>query len=183
MKPIQELLSRAGLSRERLFRVAIPVLALVLVASVVTGREKPSSVQPEPASALQRKIASENLVSDADLDLERLKRPAREEDRVVASADPFARRSFGPAPQAAAPQAPAAPQVPPLPFTYLGKVIEDGKLSVFIGRGEDSFSVQAGKRIKLDQEYRVDKVTQTAVVFTYLPMNTKQTLDLPAVNQ
>lgn len=183
MKPLREALSGAGFTRERLFRVALPVLALVLVASVVTGREKPSSVPPEPASALQRKIASESLASDQDLDLERLKRPAREEERVVAAADPFARRSFGPAPEAAAPQAPAAPQVPPLPFTYLGKVIEDGKLSVFIGRGEDSFSVQAGKRTRLDPEYRVDRVTQTAVVFTYLPMNAKQTLDIPAVNQ
>jgi len=170
-------------SRREATRVAIPVLALVLVASVVTGREKPSIIQPEPASALHRKISSENLASDADLDLERLKRPAREEDKVVAAADPFARRSFGPEAAPAAAPAPAAPQVPPLPFTYLGKVIEDGRLSVFLGRGEDSFSVQSGKRLRLDNEYRVDKVTQTSVVFTYLPMNAKQTLDIPAVNQ
>ena len=165
-------------SRREATRVAIPVLALVLVASVVTGREKPSSIDPSP---LHRK--PEIQITDADLDLERLKRPVREEDKVVAAADPFARRSFGPEAAPAAAQAPAAPQVPPLPFTYLGKVIEDGRLSVFLGRGEDSFSVQSGKRLKLDGEYRVDKVTQTSVVFTYLPMNAKQTLDIPAVNQ
>lgn len=172
-------------SKREIVRVAIPVLALVLVASVVTGRETPSAVQPEPASHLQRKISSEKLVSDADLDLARLKRPTREEDKVATAADPFARRSFGAAeqPAAAAPEQPAVPQVPPLPFTYLGKVIDDGKLSVFLGRGEDSFSLSAGKRQKLDDQYRVDKVTESAVVFTYLPMNARQTLDIPAVNQ
>ncbi|HWA38665.1 MAG TPA: hypothetical protein VG873_12430 [Burkholderiales bacterium] len=179
-------LPTVSFSRREAVRVAIPVLALVLVASVVTGRETPSHVPPEPASHLQKRIASEKLVSDADLDLERLKRPAREEDKVATAADPFARRSFGAAPgeQApAAPEQPAVPQVPPLPFTYLGKVIEDGKLSVFLGRGEDSFSLSAGKRQKLDDQYRVDKVTESAVVFTYLPMNARQTLDIPAVNQ
>jgi hypothetical protein len=182
---MKRLLERFRFSRRETMRLAIPVLALVLVASVVTGREKPVAVPPEPVSNLHKRISSEKLVSDADLDLERLKRPAREDDKVAAAADPFARRSFGPAQEAAAaaPEQPAAPQVPPLPFTYLGKVIEDGKLSVFLGRGEDSFSLKAGKRHKLDDQYRVDKVTETAVVFTYLPMNARQTLDIPAVNQ
>ena len=51
---------------------------------------------------------------------------------------------------------------------------------MFLARGEDSFSVHGGQ--KLDAEYRVDKVSETAVTFTYLPMKTKQTLDIPAVN-
>ena len=183
---MKRLLERFALSRREGVRLAIPVLALVLVASVVTGREKPSAVPPEPVAKLQKRLSSEKQVTDADLDLERLKRPAREEDKVTAAADPFARRSFGAAPEAAAGQpaeAPQVPQVPPLPFTYLGKVIEDGKLSVFLGRGEDSFSLKAGKRQKLDEQYRVDKVTESAVVFTYLPMNARQTLDIPAVTQ
>ncbi len=161
-------------------KLAIPVLALVLVASVVTGRETPVAVSPEPVKRLNTKIE----VSDADLDVERLKRPEREEGKVAAAADPFARHSFAAAQEARAAEAapPAAPQAPQLPFTYLGKVIEDGKLSVFLARGEDSYSVKAGKRHKLDEQYRVDKVTESSVTFTYLPMNTKQTLDIPAVN-
>jgi hypothetical protein len=168
------LFQKIALSRREAIKLAIPVLALVLVASVVTGREKPSSVPPEPARKMNTRIE----VSDADLDLERLKRPEREE-KVAAAADPFARRSFAPQQEARpeAPQAPVAPQVPPLPFTYLGKVIDDGKLSVFLARGEDSFSVSG--KTKIGGEYRVDKVTETAVVFTYLPMNARQTLDIP----
>ena len=168
-------------TKREAFKLAIPVLALVLVASVVTGREKPAAVSPEPVKRLNAKIE----VSDADLDVERLKRPEREEGRIATAADPFARRSFAPAQEARAAEAapPAAAQAPELPFKYLGKVIEDGKLSVFLSRGDDSYSLQSGKRHKLDDQYRVDKVTETQVVFTYLPMKTQQTLDIPAVNQ
>lgn len=181
---MKRLLGKFGASRERLFRLGIPVLALVLVASVVTGREKPSSVPAEPV----RKVNTKIEVSDADLDVERLRRPEREEGKVATSADPFARHSFAPAAQqqAADPGAkapPQAPQVPQLPFTYLGKVIDDGKLSVFLARGEDSYSLQAGRKQKIDAQYRVDKVTESSVTFTYLPMNARQTLDIPAVNQ
>jgi hypothetical protein len=176
-------LDRAGLGRERLVRLAIPLAASVLVASVVTGREKPT-LDLAPARDLAPKVLAAQA-ADADLDLALLRRAERTEERTVAATDPFARRSFGPeaAIPAAAPDAPApAPQAPPLPFTYLGKVVEDGKLSVFLARGEDSYSVPAGRRHKLDPQYRVDKVTETQVVFTYLPMNAKQTLDIPAVN-
>jgi hypothetical protein len=178
---MKSLLPAFAFTKREAARLAIPVLALVLVASVVTGREKPAAAPAEPVKRVNAKIE----VTDADLDLERLKRPEREDGQVAAAADPFARRSFNPALEARAAQAaqPAAPQVPQLPFTYLGKVIEDGRLSVFLARGEDSYSVQAGKRHKLDEQYRVDKVTESSVTFTYLPMNTKQTLDIPAVNQ
>jgi hypothetical protein len=182
---MKRLIPSFSFTKREAAKLAIPVLALVLVASVVTGREKPSTTLPDPALQLQRKISSEKPASDADLDVERLKRPEREEGRVAAAADPFARHSFA-APQGAraAENAPAAaPQAPQLPFTYLGKVIEDGKLSVFLARGEDSYSIKAGKRQKIDDQYRVDKVTESSVTFTYLPMNTKQTLDIPAVNQ
>lgn len=168
-------------SKREAARLTIPVLALVLVASVVTGREKPSAVPVEPVASLQKRTSAEQHVSDADLDLDLLERPPRDADKVAASADPFARHSFAPPeqPQAAAP---AAPQVPELPFKYLGKVVEEGKLSVFLARGDDSFSLQAGRKHKLDAQYRVDKVTESAVTFTYLPMNARQTLDIPAVN-
>jgi hypothetical protein len=120
-----------------------------------------------------------------DLDLARLSRGARDSS----DKDPFAPKSFAPpAPEqaaarpgtaaSAAPAAPAKPSAPPLPFTSLGKVIEDGKLSVFLSRGEQNYSIASAQ--KLDAEYRIDKVSETSVTFTYLPLNTKQTLEIPA---
>jgi len=151
-------------------RAATAVLALILVASVVAGREKRSAEPGEPAARIPATVQVD------DLDLERLARSAG----AAPLADPFAQGSLAAAGANGAAAAPAKPAAPPLPFKYLGKAIEDGKLSVFLARGEDSFSVHGGQ--KLDAGYRVDKVSETAVTFTYLPMKTKQTLDIPAVN-
>lgn len=164
-----------GLERRELVRMALPVLALALIASVVTGRERPSQLPPEPVARIDTRIVA---APDADLDLSALERAAGVE-LAAASANPFARPAFDAPPPAAA-AAPEKPAAPPLPFTYLGKVIEDGKLEVFLARGDDSFSVKRGSRI--GKEYRVDKVTETAVTFTYLPLKTKQVLDIPAIH-
>jgi hypothetical protein len=165
-------------AKARLSRLGLPVIALALIASVVTGREQPSQPRVEPAARIDTRLRA---ASDADLDLAKLERPSKDE-LAAATVDPFSRRSFEPAAPApgAAAQAPAKPTAPALPFTYLGKLIEDGKLEVFLGRGDDSYSVVAGRKIGSD--YRVDKVTETSVTFTYLPLKTKQVLDIPAVN-
>jgi hypothetical protein len=160
-------------------RVLLPVLALALAASVVVGRERPSQAVVEPAARIDTRIQP----AEPDIDVSKLVRPAQEA-RLDPAKDPFARRSFAPA-QAPQPRGvAAAAAAPPLPFVYLGKMIEDGKLAVFLSRGEKSYSVHAdGKQgQKLDDEYRIDKVTETRVTFTYLPSKTRQTLDIPAVN-
>jgi hypothetical protein len=169
-------------------RVLIPVIGLALIASVVVGRERPSGAVSEPAARIDTRLQSSRApAQDLDLDLSKLDRGADEAKTDSPPAvDPFARRTFAPAqdaPQAGA--TPASPtEAPPLPFTYLGKAIEDGKLEVFLSRGEKSYSVKAGLKRgqQIDDEYRVDKVTQGSVTFTYLPLNTTQTLDIPAVN-
>jgi hypothetical protein len=170
-------------SRREMVRVAVPIAVLALIASVVTGRERPSAAVVEPAARINARVeAKQPDAKEQELDLSQLVRPAQDEGGQP-GANPFARRSFAPnaAPQAA--QA-AAPEAPPLPFRYVGKMIEDGKLAVFLSRGEDSYSVHAGQKRgqKIDEQYRVDKVTETSVTFTYLPLKTKQTLDIPAVN-
>lgn len=174
---------RGRFSRKDIARVAVPVLALGLIASVVAGRERPPTPATEPAARIDTRLQSSSRAEEMDLDLSKLARGAEEPRAEGAPAvDPFARRSFSPA--QAAPQvvnAPAAaPTAPPLPFVYLGKAIEDGRLEVFLGRGERSYSVHA--RQKLDDDYRIDKVTETSITFTYLPLKTRQTLDIPAVN-
>jgi hypothetical protein len=177
--------SRDSMKAFRQKRVMFPVIALALIASVVVGRERPSGAALEPAGRLDTRLQSSQrgAAQELDLDLSKLARGAEEAKPEGAPAvDPFARRSFAPAqgaPQAA--DAPASPPAaPPLPFAYLGKAIEDGKLEVFLSRGEQSYSVRSGQ--KIDGEYRVDKVTQSSVTFTYLPLKTKQTLEIPAVN-
>lgn len=138
------------------FGLAVTVLALL--ASVVAGRERPS-------------ITAISETAAQTIDLSRLERAA---PGTAPAADPFAPKDFTPR-QAQQAAAPAKPEAPPLPFRYLGKLIEDGKLSVFLANGEESLAVTAGARIG---DYRVDKVTEHEVQFTYMPLKTKQSLPL-----
>jgi len=117
-------------------------------------------VLAQPAEQLARSI-----------DLSQLERAA---PGTAPASDPFAPKSFAPQ-QAQQAAAPAKPEAPALPFRYLGKLIEDGKLSVFLANGGESLTVTAGSRIG---DYRVDKVTESEVQFTYLPLKTKQSLPL-----
>jgi len=150
----------------------IAVVTLAAVAGVVTGGEKPSIEVVETRAARVEPAAS----AGPDIDLSKLDRG----ESVAPQSDPFARRSFAPeapaAPQGAAPVA-AAPSAPPLPFRYFGKLIENGKLEVFVMKGDEVLSIAAGQ--KIDNDYRVDGITATTISFTYLPLRTKQTLDLP----
>jgi hypothetical protein len=161
-------------SKKELFRFGAPVAVLALIASVVVGRERPADVPAEPAARVDTRIQA----SDQDFDLSKLARDG--EPAPAPAANPFARRNFGQAQGAPAAAAPAG--APPLPFKYLGKAIEDGKLSVFLASGDKTYSVHAGQKERLENDYRVDKVTESGISFTYLPMKTRQTLDIPAVN-
>jgi len=78
-----------------------------------------------------------------------------------------------------APVAPI-PTAPPLPFTYVGKLIQDGKLAVFIGmRGQDML-IKKGEIIA--QTYHIDDISSTEVKMTYLPLQIQQILKLESLN-
>ena len=159
----------AFLNRDIPKRAMLVVVALAAVAGVVTGREKPAIELSE--EKVQRQVPPVALA----IDLAKLERA----ETGLPLADPFAPRSFGTEarPRAAAPDKPA---VPPLPFQYVGKVIEDGKQEVYVMRDGELLAIASGQ--KIGNEYRVDRVTGKSITFTYLPLKTRQTLDLPAPN-
>ena len=79
------------------------------------------------------------------------------------------------------PAAAAVPQAPPLPFTYLGKLIDRGRVTVYLENGEDrNLAVRQGDVI--DGIYRVKRITPDAVTFVYIPMNKQQTLEIGRTN-
>ncbi|HWI14641.1 MAG TPA: hypothetical protein VNT02_10325, partial [Burkholderiales bacterium] len=90
----------------------------------------------------------------------------------AAQADPFTARSW--APRMA--EKPAAPTAPPLPYTYFGRMTEDGKLYVFLQRGERNYTAKSGD--VLDAQYRVEDITPGGVVITYLPLKQRQVLHI-----
>ncbi len=156
------------LTRAMTLRAALAVAALALLASVVSGREKPDLAQESTPARTAPAAATEAV---PELDLARLKRART--DQAIAdlfSAPPAPAQA--PEPAAAAPR----PSAPPLPFQFVARIIEGGDTKIYVMLGEDHYSMKPG--LVIDRNYRVEKVTETAVTFTYLPQGTRQVLSL-----
>ena len=75
---------------------------------------------------------------------------------------------------------PPPPTAPPLPFTYLGKLNEEGKVTVFLSVRGRSYVVKAGDTVA--QVYRIDEIKPPTLTMTYLPMKIQQTMQIGEAN-
>ena len=147
------------------------LLATLLATQWVSGEDggaDPASTVPEqkvPKREMKEMRAAED--DTAQLELERLER----RKFSVQAGDLFSRQSWIPP---APPVKPQPPSPPPLMFKYLGKVTEGDETRVFLALAERNYVVKAGE--KIDNQYRVDEVTDHAITFTYIPLNAKQML-------
>ena len=160
--------------------LAITLGAVYWASSLESGEEAVEAMtEPKPRGS----PAGDAPVArgPSDLDLERLRRAPS----LDPSTDPFALRDFTPAPPAvkrpiALPAAdiapPPPPQAPPLPFAYMGKLAEGDTTTVFLTMGDRNLVVKPGDVI--DSNYRLEEVTDTTVVLTYLPLTVKQTIPI-----
>ena len=82
----------------------------------------------------------------------------------------FASRSWQPpAPKiSSAPPVPPAPTAPPMPYRYAGKLVQGGRQSVLLAKGDMLFPVNEGET--LDGVYRVESIGETQITLTYLPL-------------
>lgn len=74
------------------------------------------------------------------------------------------------------PVAMPAPVAPPLPFIFMGKLDDGEKLSVFLVDKNHLYTVVAGDVV--EEVYRVESIQRGLITFTYLPLNTPQTLNM-----
>lgn len=79
-----------------------------------------------------------------------------------------------PPPPPAKPMPPPPPSAPPLPFTYIGKKIEDAVWEVYLARGDQTLIVR--EQTTIDGMYRVESIAPPTLVLVYLPLNKMQTL-------
>jgi hypothetical protein len=101
--------------------------------------------------------------------------PAPPPDSRHSLAMAFGARSWTPPPP---PPEPVVPQAPSLPFTFLGKQWQSGNWQVYLALGEDTHL--AREATVIDGRYRVESIVPPQIVFTYLPLNERQTLDIGA---
>ena len=66
------------------------------------------------------------------------------------------------------------PSAPPLPFTYMGKLMSGGDLAVFLVQGERNLVVHEGDTI--DSLYRVERIAEGDITLLFLPLNQRQTI-------
>ena len=117
--------------------------------------------------------------SETHFDLSTIKRPWPKE---VVSSGLFESRSWyaPPPPVAAAPVAeavpvqPQQPTAPPLPFIFIGRMLDGGEVTLFISNAGNHYSVK--EHDVVEDTYRVEKITESEVVLTHLPTSTEQTL-------
>lgn len=151
-------------------------LAVTLIASFWGGDKEISQPVERAERRTTQRVVSAPPATPVVLHSEKLHREAA--DWPIK--DIFAARSWyvPPPPPKALP--PPPPTAPPLPFIYIGKLEEEGRTTVFLAREGTNYSVKQGDQI--DGVYRIDHVSAQAVVFTYLPLNIRQTLPIGASN-
>lgn len=81
-----------------------------------------------------------------------------------------------PPPPPLPPPPPPPPSAPPLPFTYIGKKLDDGKWEVYLARGDKVEIIK--DNMKIDGIYQIDKITPPTLILLYLPLQQKQTIHI-----
>jgi len=169
-------------ARQRWVVYAI-VLLLALTAVRWAGgqdRAEPRLAVAYQAERLERPAreappAAGQAETSPEVRLDRLERRAA----AAPAGDPFQARSWEPALAVVRRNLPPPPpQAPPLPFTYLGKMIDGEQTTVFLTRQDRNYVVRLGDT--LDGSYRVEKIEEDRVALTYLPLGTEQTLPFAA---
>ncbi len=158
---------------------ALVAAVLLCVANIVSGKDADTTDGTinivQPADKPRNTTIDAMPVEDAKLDLARLHR----EEVEVVNVDLFANRSVHPAPPPPSP-AVAAPSAPPLPFTYIGKMIDGDVVTVFLAKQNQDYNLKLNDVV--DNTYRIEQIGDDRVVITYLPLDTQQTLNIGRAN-
>lgn len=81
-----------------------------------------------------------------------------------------------PAPKSAAviAKTPTAPSPPPMPYKFVGTLVQDGKLQVLLAKGDAVIPVRVGESI--DGGYRVESIGEDQITLIYLPLGKKEVI-------
>ncbi len=99
-------------------------------------------------------------------------RPALSEAR----SDLFGSQSWQPPPPPKIIAAPVAPTAPPLPYRFAGKLLQEGRLQVFLAKGDAAIPIKQGEI--LDGTYRVESIGEDKITLTYLPLGHKESISV-----
>ncbi len=166
--------------KARHLMLALGLAAAALVA--VYGDKTPANGVAEPVvrnKPVPRAAQGSSLAAGAAV----LVLPLRERADLIGEAQltgtgVFGSQNWAPPPLPAAVQSgpPPALAAPPLPFTYLGKSLQEGRWEVYLARGSMTYIVR--NKMVVDGAYRVDAITPPVLSLTYLPLNQVQQINI-----
>lgn len=161
------------------------ILGLAVAGVAVVGADQAPAIKAAPARVEIAYARTEPIPAPAkapvrdDLDIANFVRERKDLEIGDLFGAPTPPAPSPAAVPAAAPKAEpvAAPSVPPLPFTYLGRMTKSGKVIVYLLRNQEMLLAEAGAT--LDSAYRVENITGSTVQFVYLPLQARQDLSIP----
>ena len=138
-----------------------------IVAEVQTGPRRaqppsPSGASSRPAQVNIEKLKSRSLGESTHDPFAMETPPPKKRNRATAPA-----RSAAAAP-------PPPPTAPPMPFTYMGKLLSGPEAKVFLTLGDRNLVLREGDTV--DSIYRVEKIAEGAITLVYLPLAQRQTI-------
>jgi hypothetical protein len=176
-----------NLSRALLAKCAMVFGGCALAASFVIENDRaPASKGVQPAARGKATPAAKSPASrsaaeaPADLDVSGLYREAPNELESNLFSPPKPPAPPSPPPRRQVAEAPPKPTAPPLPFRILGQMIDDGTATLFLTQGSQSYSVKAGDTI--NDQYRLEAITETQATFLYIPLQERQVLVIGSPN-
>jgi len=153
-------------------------LLTTLIASVYPVEEETNVVAATPASSMSPDASTLVPARANEVPVTTgLTFPHRTEPEFGEIRDPFrdAKQQVATVVNVA-PEPPAKPVAPPLPFTFKGRLDDDSGVTVILANGNDPHLVRAGDVFQRD--YRVDEIGDSSIKFTYLPLNERQELKI-----
>lgn len=166
------------LSRTSIF-LGLMLTGTLAAAALVTQDDATGGAVVAPVANRDARPAPGAREQRSGLPVLQLDKLARAEAETP-QGDPFAGKSWyvpPPPPPEIKPQEPPRPTAPPLPFGYMGRMTkEGGQEEFYLVQGGRAITASAGDTI--DGNYRLEGVSAGQLVFTYLPLDIKQTLNL-----
>lgn len=164
-------------------------VALVLAAGlVVFGDKTPEDAVAEPVERASIRPAAPGVRSESGKEAAPAILRLLPRETLIGGDERFGQEGpavFGrqdwtppppPPPPAQAAPPPPPPSAPPLPFTYIGKSLQEGRWEIFLARGDRTYLVREAAVI--DGTYRVDAIKPPVLTLTYLPLNQVQQLNI-----
>lgn len=138
--------------------------------AVLEAAERPAKRKTVANSEAMAGVAPTASVAQPAATSEKEETPGEKED-APETINPFRTKTWFIAPP---PPPPPKPRAPPLPFQFLGQLIEDGEVRVFVNHQGRHLVIKAGDVI--NGTYTVEAISTSQVVFIYQPLQERQTL-------